>query len=86
MSPAQQYILFAIGCLSILVGIGLMVWASVQKKTAAGLSMKDVSGLLKSIADIMDAIARLIPDQAARVGFVLVLLGLVLVFYPIYKG
>jgi hypothetical protein len=81
----QQTVLFVIGCISLLAGIGLMVWASVQKKTTAGVSPKDISGLLKSIAGLMDAIGRLIPNQAARVGFVLALLGLFLIFYPLWS-
>ncbi len=78
----QQTVLFVIGCISLLLGIGLMIWASIQKKTAAGLSPKDISGLLKAIAGLMDAIGRLMPNQAARVGFLLVLLGLFLIVWP----
>jgi uncharacterized membrane protein len=84
MSSLQQVVLFVIGCISLVLGIGLMVWATVQKKAAAGVSLKDVSELLKQIANLMDAIARLIPNQAARVGFVLILVGVFLIFYPIY--
>ena len=83
MISAQQLTLFILGCACLVVGAGLMVWASVQKQAAAGLSVKDVSALLKEIASVMDAIGRLIPNAAARVGFLLVLVGLGLIFVPL---
>ncbi len=84
MNAVQQTILFAIGCLSLLLGIGLMVWASVQKRSAAGPKLKEISALLKTIASLMDAIGRTIPNAAARVGFILALLGVFLIVLPIW--
>lgn len=79
MGSLQQTILFAIGCISLLLGMGLMVWAAVQKQAAAGVGLKDVSALLKAISGLMDAIGRLIPNNAARIGFILVVLGVLLI-------
>jgi hypothetical protein len=84
MGSLQQTILFVIGCISLLLGIGLMIWSAVQRKAAASVNLKDISELLKAIAGLMDAIGRLVPNYAGRIGFLLVLLGVFLITLPLW--
>ncbi len=84
MAPWQQIALFIIGCISLALGIGLLAWSAVQKKTAAGVDLKDVTAFLKVLAKLVDAFARYFPDQAARIGWALIVVGLMLIFGPLY--
>lgn len=78
MNHLQVEILSWVGVVCIILGVGLMVWSTVQKRTAAGAGLKGASEFLKQIAALFDAIGRLFPTAAGRVGMVLVLLGLFL--------
>lgn len=84
MDPTQQWILFAIGCVCMVVGASLMAWSAVQRQSVAGVSAKDVSDVLKAAAGLVDAFARYFPNAAARVGIALVILGGLLIFVPYF--
>lgn len=84
MNETQQLILFIIGCFSLVTGICLIAWVAVQSRTRAGISVNNVSNLLRGLAATVNAFARYIPDKAARLGWLLVAVGLILIFLPFY--
>ncbi len=84
MNEAEQVILFVLGCIILVVGICLIAWSAVQSRIRAGGKVEAWSGLLRNLARVVDAIARYFPDRAARYGWTLVMVGLVLIFVPFY--
>ena len=81
------WILFSVGILFILLGCGLMVYASLKRNKTARAKASVDQGLLKTILDfvlkVLETIVKLIPaDIEAQVGFVLNILGIALVLLP----
>jgi len=84
MNVTQQWILFGLGCVSVVVGICLMAWSAVQKKTVAGAEEQGKAGLIEALAKLVDALARYFPENAAKVGWALIIVGVGLIFGPFY--
>lgn len=85
----QGLILFILGILFILLGVGLMVYSSLAKRETAGASVKSSvdQGILKDILDfalqVLKLIAGLIPaNSVAQVGFIIIIIGIGLVLLP----
>jgi hypothetical protein len=84
MGATQQLVLFIIGCFSLVVGVCLIAWRAVQNRARAGVRLQDVSAFLRALATAVNAFAKFIPDNAARLGWLLVVVGLILIFLPFY--
>jgi hypothetical protein len=71
----EQWILFLLGVVLILVGSGLLTWVSVQKRGHAGL-VKNSVDLLNAVANLFKSLGELLgPDPAAKAGGFLVVIG-----------
>ena len=84
MNATEQVILFVLGCISLFIGICLIAWVAVQKRVRAGVGPQAISGVLRALAKVVNAFAKYFPDTAARYGWALVVVGLVLIFLPFY--
>lgn len=81
------WILFGVGILFILLGLGLMVYSSLKKSQTAGAAASVNPGILQPILDfvlkVLEIIVKLIPANiVSQVGFILVILGIALVLLP----
>jgi uncharacterized membrane protein len=83
MDPVAQWILFALGIILIIIGAGLLVWNSVQKRATAGLA-DGTSDTLKAIAQLFDSVGKLVGQGAAGIGAFLILVGIALIFVPFW--
>lgn len=83
MDPTAQWILFAIGIILIIIGAGLLVWNSVQKRSTAG-ALDTTADTLKSIAQLFDSVGKLVGQGAAGVGAFLILVGFALILVPYF--
>lgn len=84
MNETEQVMLFVLGCISLVIGICLIAWGAVQKRIRASARPQAISGVLRALAQVVDAFAKYFPDTAARYGWILVVVGLVLIFLPFY--
>jgi hypothetical protein len=84
MNGIEQIILFALGCIFLVIGGSLIAWSAVQNRTQAGAEGPDVSAILKAAAKLVDAFAKYFPTTAGKYGWALVVVGLVLIFLPFY--
>jgi len=84
MNGIEQAILFALGCISLVVGMGLMAWSAIQKKAVAGPRGQSTAGAIEALAKLVDALGRYIGDYAGRVGWLLVIVGIGLIFGPFF--
>jgi len=64
---------------SIVFGIGLLCWGAVQRSARAGLEEGGPAAIIKAIAGLFDALGRLMPNGASKVGGFLVLAGMVMI-------
>jgi hypothetical protein len=79
--------LFGLGIVFLLVGAGLMIYGVVQKKAHAdGVApSSDFEKILDAISKLFETLGRFIgPSRVARVGLVLIVVGLILIFMPLY--
>lgn len=84
-TPTQVQVLFWIGVVCLVAGACLMAWAVAEaRKTAGGGALDAWTKFLDALGKLVDAIARLFPTVAGRAGFVLALIGLILIFAPAY--
>jgi hypothetical protein len=84
MNGTEQAILFVVGLAFLIVGLGLSIYGVVQKRTVAGAA-DTVSPILDSIANLFKEVANLVgPYRASGIGIVLVLVGLALIFVPLF--
>ncbi len=75
----QQWILLGLGVVLVVVGSGLLTWASVQRKAHAGV-VKDSASLVRAFASLFNSLGKFLgPDPAARAGAFLVVVGLALI-------
>lgn len=75
----EQWVLFVLGVVLILVGAGLLAWVSVQRRAHAGL-VKDAAGLVDSFANLFGKLGELLgPDPAAKAGGFLIVVGVLLI-------
>jgi hypothetical protein len=79
-------VLFWLGVALIIIGGLLMLWSAVNARTAAGVSLTGIWKILKYATMLVNAIGKFIPFYAGRVGFILILVGLFLIFYPMIRG
>jgi hypothetical protein len=86
MSNIQQLALFVSGMLSLYVGIGLMAYGALQKRTFAGENQEDrYAQILKALAALVKAFGDYLGDSlASKVGLLLAVIGLILIFGPFY--
>ena len=73
-----------VGLVSIVFGIGLLCWGAVQRNARAGAL--GPAGIITAIAKLFDALGRLMPNGASRVGGFLVLAGIVMIGGAYYIG
>ena len=84
-TATQVEVLFWIGVVCLILGVCLLAWAGAEaRKTAAGGALDTWTKFLDALGKLVDAIARLFPTIAGRAGFVLALIGLILIFAPAY--
>jgi hypothetical protein len=77
--------LFWIGLVCLIVGICLMAWAVAEARKTAGPGPLDAwTKFLEALGKLVDSIARLFPTVAGKSGFVIALIGLILIFAPAY--
>jgi hypothetical protein len=75
----EQWVMFFLGIVLIIVGAGLLVWVNLQRRAHAG-TMKDGAELLNAFANLFKALGELIgPDPAAKAGGFLIVVGALLV-------
>jgi hypothetical protein len=79
----QLWILFILGVVALIMGLGLIAYGVVQKQTNAGTA-KDIAQVISAFAELGRVFGKTFPQQATRVGFILILLGLALIFLPFY--
>lgn len=83
MQP-QQWVMFIVGILLVLVGCGLIIWGYVQKKARAGV-IQDITKLLVEISKLFNALGNFFgPDPAMRAGGFLVIVGVALMVGTFY--
>jgi uncharacterized membrane protein len=85
-TATQVQVLFWIGVVCLILGVCLMAWAvaEARRTAAAGAALDVWTKFLDALGKLVDAIARLFPTVAGRAGFVLALIGLILIFAPAY--
>ena len=81
------WILFGVGIVFILLGVGLMVYGSLKRSQTADAKASVDQGILKTILDfvlkVLETIVKLIPANiVTQVGFVIIILGIALVLLP----
>jgi tellurite resistance protein TehA-like permease len=87
MNPIAVWILFGLGIVFLIVGAGLMIYGAVQKRAHFdGVApSSDVDKVLDAISKLFDTLGRFIgPSRVARVGLILIVVGLILIFVPLY--
>ena len=86
MNATAVWILFALGVVFLIDGAGLMIYGAVQKRAAAGVSLDvGIDKILREISRLFDTLARFVgPNRATRVGLLLIIVGLILIFLPVY--
>ncbi len=87
MLTVPGWIIFVVGILFILLGLGLMVYGSLKRNQAADTKASVDQDFLKTILDfilkVLEIVVKLIPANiVTQVGFVLIILGIVLVLLP----
>ena len=85
MENIRQWILFGSGLLSLYLGIGLMAYGALQKRTIAGEKGQEdrYAQILKALAAVVKAFGDYFgASLASKVGFVLAVIGLILIFGP----
>jgi hypothetical protein len=80
----QQWILFGVALVIILLGAALMIYGAVARRARVGKDTSEIAQILKAIAEVVKAVGDIFgANLAAKVGFVLVVCGfglLVLLF------
>jgi len=83
MSGTEQSFLFIPGCVGLVIGICLAAWRAVQMGQPPRFSRGHIGRAARAGPGV-NAFARYIPDQAARLGWLLIVVRLVLIFRPFY--
>jgi predicted transporter len=79
-----RWILLISGLIVLYVGVGLMAYGALQKRARAGRE-SGIAQILKAIAGLVHAFGKYLgASLASKVGFILILLGLFLIFAPFY--
>jgi hypothetical protein len=83
MQP-QQWVMFILGIILILLGCGLIIWGYVQKTVRPKVT-QEAPSLIEQIAKLFDALGNFFgPDPAMRAGGFLVLVGVGLMIGAFY--
>jgi hypothetical protein len=87
MNPVAVWILFGLGVVFLIAGAGLMIYGAVQKGAHAdgAVAPGGLDKILQQISALVESFGKYFgPDLAPRVGFALVVVGLILIFAPFY--
>ena len=86
MDNIQQWVLFGSGLIALYLGIGLMAYGALQKRAIAGEGQEDrYAQILKALAAVVKAFGDYFGTSlASKVGFVLAVIGLALIFGSFY--
>jgi len=86
MDNIQQWILFGLGVISLILGMGLMAYGALQKRVIAGEGQEDrYAQILKALASLVKALGDYFgASLASKVGFMLAIIGFALIFGPFY--
>jgi hypothetical protein len=86
MDNIQQWILFGLGVISLILGIGLMAYGALQKRATAGEGQEDrYAQILKALATLVKALGDYFgANLASKIGFMLAVFGFILIFGPFY--
>jgi uncharacterized membrane protein HdeD (DUF308 family) len=83
MQP-QQWVMFILGIILVVLGCGLIIWGYVQK-TVRPKAIPEVTSLVEQIAKLFDALGNFFgPDPAMRAGGFLVIVGVALMVGAFY--
>jgi hypothetical protein len=82
----QHWALLISGLAVLYLGIGLMAYGVLQRRTEAGESNQNwIAQILEATAKLVEAFGKYLgPNQATRVGLLFAVVGLSLIFVPFY--